>query len=339
MIAEPGANPWRPAQFPAGPPLLSVVVDTEEEFDWSKPHDRASTGVSNIRHQARAHRVFERYGVRPTYVIDYPVAAQRDGFAPLRELRDAGACEIGAHLHPWVNPPHDEPVTYRNSYPGNLPAPLERAKLAALTETIGANFGLAPTSYRAGRYGVGPATGASLAALGYTVDSSVIPGVDLGADDGPDFSRCPDRPYWLGAGLLEVPLSHAWIGPLAAPARHLRGALASPVARRLRLGGILARGRLAESFRLTPEGIPAVDAIRLAGTLARRGAPVLVYSYHSPSLDPGHTPYVGSQAELGRFLDSIARFLDHALGVLGVRPATLAEVHAAASAASATMAA
>ena len=42
-------------------PLLAVVVDTEEEFDWSKPHDRSATGVTSIRFQERAQRVFEPF--------------------------------------------------------------------------------------------------------------------------------------------------------------------------------------------------------------------------------------------------------------------------------------
>src|SRR5690242_16087063 len=114
-------------------PSLAVVVDTEEEFDWSKPHSRVETGVDHIKHLTRAQGIFERYGVHPTYVVDFPVASQEAGYRPLREWLDDGRCEIGAHLHPWVNPPFEEEVSTRNSYPGNLPPSLEKAKLARLT--------------------------------------------------------------------------------------------------------------------------------------------------------------------------------------------------------------
>lgn len=319
-----------PAALPPGtPPLLSVVVDTEEEFDWSRPHDRASTAVTNLRHQQRAHRVFDRYGVRPTYVVDYPVASQPDGFLPLRELVADGRCEVGAHLHPWVNPPHDEPVTYRNSYPGNLPAELERRKLAVLTEAIGEHIGARPVVYRAGRYGVGPSTGAILEQLGYEVDSSVIPGLDLSDDDGPDFSACPDRPYWFGAGnVLEVPMTHGVIGRLARLAERGSRVVFGPTGRRLHVPGVLARTGLAERFRLTPEGIGAKDLLRLATALAGRGIRAFVFSYHSPSLEPGHTPYVRSEAELGAFLDTFERFFDGFFGRLGGQPVTLTELKA-----------
>ena len=166
-------------------PLLMVLIDTEEEFDWSRPLGRENTGTTTIAAQQRAHRVFERYGIRPIYTIDYPVA--ETGFAPLRELHQDGLCDIGAHLHPWVNPPHDEKVNNANSYPGNLAPELERAKLSRLTDLIGQRFELRPTVYKAGRYGVGHATAEALEQLGYEIDASVVPESDFRADEGPDF--------------------------------------------------------------------------------------------------------------------------------------------------------
>jgi len=38
---------------PSGPPRLFVVVDTEEEFDWSAPFSRDSVGVSAIQEVGR----------------------------------------------------------------------------------------------------------------------------------------------------------------------------------------------------------------------------------------------------------------------------------------------
>ncbi len=92
------------------PPLLQVVVDTEEEFDWSKPFNRESNAVRNLAHQEKAQKLFDRLGIKPTYVVDYAVASQSMGYGPLREFLADGRCAIGAHLHPWVNPPHLEEV-------------------------------------------------------------------------------------------------------------------------------------------------------------------------------------------------------------------------------------
>jgi len=44
----------KPAFIPPGKPLLQVVVDTEEEFDWAAPFNRASTAVTSIDAQPLA---------------------------------------------------------------------------------------------------------------------------------------------------------------------------------------------------------------------------------------------------------------------------------------------
>src|SRR3546814_11173699 len=88
---------------------------------------------------------------------------------------------------------------------GNLPPELEHAKLAALTEAIAGAFGARPVVYKAGRYGVGPATAGILEALGYRIDVSVVPFPDFSDDGGPDFSAAGFVTRWFGSdGALRV---------------------------------------------------------------------------------------------------------------------------------------
>lgn len=117
--------------------MLSVVVDTEEEFDWTKPFDRNATGVSHMREIGRLQGVFEECGIVPTHVIDYPIATQQESIRPLKEYAEAGRAAIGAHLHTWVTPPFEEEVTARNSFQGNLTRELERAKLREHAREVG----------------------------------------------------------------------------------------------------------------------------------------------------------------------------------------------------------
>ncbi|CAN0458903.1 unnamed protein product, partial [Discosporangium mesarthrocarpum] len=99
---------WKTPTPEIDQPLLLVVVDTEEEFDWGRPVSRDQTSTKAIASQHRAQEILQKYGIKPTYVIDYPVASQASGYGPLKELYDDGLCQIGAHLHPWVCPPFDE---------------------------------------------------------------------------------------------------------------------------------------------------------------------------------------------------------------------------------------
>ena len=71
-----------PAPMPVQPTLM-VVVDTEEEFDWTAPFSRDATSVTAMRHIDRLQRLCESVDLTPTYVIDYPVATQPAGYETL----------------------------------------------------------------------------------------------------------------------------------------------------------------------------------------------------------------------------------------------------------------
>jgi hypothetical protein len=288
-------------------PVLLVVVDTEEEFDWFAPFDRTKTSVAHLRGIGAFQSICDAAGIRPLYAVGYPVATQEDGAAPLREIHASGRCEIGAHLHPWVTPPLDEEVSARNSYPGNLPRDLERKKVETLVLAIERHLGVRPRSYKSGRYGSGPNTPATLAELGFEVDLSILPAFDLSGDGGPDFSREAPEPRWIGPDLLSIPATSAFVGPahFAAPGLH-------------RLApALLSRLRLLERLMLSPEGFQPEHHRRLTRALLDRGVRVFSFTLHSPSIQPGLAPYVRTERDLEEFLEACRRYFDFFLGELG----------------------
>ena len=302
------------------PPSLYIVVDTEAEFDWSKDFDRSLTNVSSMRQQISAQSIFDSYGARPIYLVDYAVASQAEGYEPLREIFDRRGCAIGAHLHPWVNPPFEEAVSEYNSFGGNLPADLEERKLRTLIATINRNFGISPLFFKAGRYGVGPHTMDTLARLGFAVDFSILPLADLRASGGPDFRFAEARPYRVGLGeITSIPMTRGQLGLLAPLPPRLHGALRSPPAIGLHLPGILSRLHLANTVTLTPEGVSAQEQIRLIQAMAARGFRTFTLHYHSPSL-ARRTPYVRSEAELTGFLENLKAVCGFFFDTLGGLP-------------------
>ena len=157
-------------------PILLVVVDTEEEFDWNARYSRFATSVTAMADIHKFQGVCDEFGISPTYVVDYPIASQAEGVAPLKEFFSAGRAEIGAHLHPWVSPPFDEPLTVYNTYPGNLDPETEAEKIRILREVTASAFGARPLVYKAGRYGIGPNTPDILLDLGFEIDMSAVSG-------------------------------------------------------------------------------------------------------------------------------------------------------------------
>ena len=312
-----------------GKPRLLVMVDAEEEFDWSEFTAR-QTSVVSMRHQLRAHRIFSRYNIKPSYLVDYPVASQPDGYLPLRELLADGQCDVGTQLHPWVNPPDQRAVRHEGeSFPGNLDENLERAKAVRLTDCIRDNLGQQPLIYRSGRYGAGPNTQRILTDLGYKIDCSVLPFTNLSDHGGPDYSQWGPEPIWLdrAAGLLELPVTLGFTGALASVGAPHRAKLFRPTTERLHIPGVFARLGLLERIKLTPEGISLPEAKRLTRSLLANGQKVFAVTYHSPSLDPGHTPYVQSRADLDRFLAWLDGYCDWFLGTVGGTPSTAMEIY------------
>lgn len=312
------------AQFPADfGPRFVVTVDTEEEFDWSAPLDRTSHGVETVPALATFQRFCEEFGVVPVYLIDYPVAVSPALPAALGDAAHAGRCEIGLQLHPWVNPPHREALTPANSFAGNLPPELEREKLAQLQAAVERSLGQAPVAYRAGRYGTGPNTAAILREAGIGIDTSVRSRFDYSDGSGPNYRAHPLAPYWIGepGGLLELPLTTVFWGPL----RRQGDWLYPRLWRVPRLRGALSRAGLLERIPLTPEGVTADEALRGIDIALDDGLPVLVLSFHSPSLVPGHTPYVRSTADLEAFYAWWRTVFSH-LARRGVRPASMIQL-------------
>lgn len=303
---------------------VAVFVDTEEEFDWSKPHSREERSTRAGESLPIVHRRLRGYGVDPVYLLDHPIATDPRCVATLREFQERGECTIGTQLHPWVNPPFEEEVNAANSFPGNLPRELERAKLARLTDTIEAAFGARPIVYRAGRYGVGANTAALLAELGYRIDVSVRSLFDYSGEGGPDFSHIRPLPYRVGANLLEVPLTSAYVGAL----RNTGGDLYQAAGKVPRLRGLLARSRLLSRVALTPEGMPLAEVLEAVDRLIDDGLQLFSISFHSPSVEPGNTPYVRDAKDLERFYAWWDGIFD-LFGRRGIAPASMAEVQGA----------
>ena len=273
-----------------------LTVDTEEEFDWTKPLAREEHTVLTVARLAKFQEFCEGQCVIPVYLVDYPIATSPAAIEILRPAIAAGRAEVGVQLHPWVSPPHDEEVNERNSFAGNLPLALEQAKFTNLRDAIAENFGRAPLIYRAGRYGVGPNTAEILSGGGIAIDSSVRSCFDYSSQGGPNFRDFPVRPYWLdrSKGLMELPLTTIYWGLL-----HQMGAWLYPQMWRVpQLRGLLARIGLLERIPLTPEGVTVEEAIRGIDIAIDQALPVLVLSFHSPSLAPGYTPYVRSEDDL-----------------------------------------
>lgn len=306
-------------------PRFIVTVDTEEEFDWQGPFTHDQHGTTHVASIGRFQNMCDEHGVQPAYLIDYPITEDPLAVEMLGKYASEGRAEIGMQLHPWVSPPFNEALSVYNSFACNLPRDLEWEKLSQLHRNIVEKLGVHPNMYRAGRYGAGANTLEMLTDLGVTIDSSVRTHFDYSHEGGPNYATKPLKPYWLVPNqLLELPVTTVFTGHL-----HNLGAkifddfVSSQTSR-----AMLSRSGLLERIALTPEGIPLDKAIQGIDAALAQDVSILNFSFHSPSLAPGHTYYVRTSQDLERLYDwwkGVFAYLE----LRGVKPIKIEEIKTA----------
>ena len=308
---------------------LLVGIDTEGDNQWDAAA-RAHQRFENLYALPRLHALFARHGVRPTYVITYPVAKDTKSAEVLRELKARGDCEIGAHHHAWETPPCTDEDVRRHPYAASLPLAQFEAQLASLTDAIAEAVGERPVSYRSGRFGFSAAHVAALETLGYQVESSVAPLFYEGHKQGPDFVEAPLTPYYLAydsatrpgtSALLEVPVSAALNRAIPRRLQFLYARAPKPYTTKR----VLRKLGIAHVRWLRPSYSSLDDMIGLARDLAAAREPLLNLLFHSSEAIVGGSPYNRTDAELQAFFDRLERFFEFAIGTLKAKPATFIE--------------
>ena len=287
---------FAPVRLPAeAPPQLFVIVDTEEEFDWSR------------RSRGERQRDGDRRG-RPAAGRAAAVQAQ----AHVRH-RLSGGVDAGVGSSGWREFAGEGRVPHRRSPPSvgesavppsrsvratsyacNLGADLERAKISALREAIVANLGVTPRVYKAGRYGFGRTTADTLEALGFDVDVSVNPHMDFD-ERRRAVVRGLRRPRPGSSAsarrLLEVPCTTGVRRRGAPPGRAAAprgvGVVAAAVQGRRRAR---AHGHAQQDHAVARRQHASTRWSRATETLIDDGVRTLSLTFHSPSLKPGCTP-------------------------------------------------
>jgi len=309
--------------------FLLVGIDTEGDNQWDAAA-RAEQRFENIYALPRLHALFARHGVRPTYVITYPVARDDASAHVLRELKRGGDCEIGAHHHVWETPPFSSEDVARHDYAANLPLRQFEAQLASLTGAIEDAVCERPVSYRSGRFGFSAAHVAALENRGYRIESSVAPLFYEAHKRGPDFVEAPLHPYFLAydsatrpgtSAVLEIPVSAALNRRVPKRLQYLYARAPKPYTTRR----VLRKLGVAHVRWLRPSYSSLEDMIGLAQDLSTTGQPVLNLLFHSSEAIVGGSPYNRTDGELTAFCDRLERFFDFARTVLEATPATFTE--------------
>ncbi len=296
-------------------PKLAIVIHTEEEFDWNNGFYRQNNQVSHGAELIQFCDKILSLGGKITFALDYAFVTSEQGQQVIAHFKPyANQIEFATHLHPWVNPPFatqpNEPVKLADSYPGNLPFEQELAKLTELTNKITQLCGTKPTTYLAGRYGIGNNTAAILKQLGYKTDISISPYTNFNHQQGPDFSHYNNQ-IFTQYNLLYWPHTTAIVSPVKAINQWFSN---NPAAfeqwQQSLIKRLLLKIARIKRQRLSPEGFSLADLKTITTIQCQQlKQSELILSFHSPSVKPGLTPYVNTKAEAEQFLATLCDYL------------------------------
>lgn len=299
--------------------LFVMSVDTEEEWDWDGAFPEENCSVNNIHQLPAFHAHCQQLGIRPTYLTDYAVASNPKSAAALKQILADNDSELGAHLHPWCNPPYYGETNEFASHVVNLPVEHVEAKLAALIEKLTKVFERQPRSFRTGRWGVDGNVLQLLSRYGIDIDSSVYPFYQN------EFFSCQQSPldsYWpdfndpLRPGaqrdILQVPVSVGFNRSNFRRSEQLYRLISETPLRHFRLVGLFWQLKLLRKIYLSPELCTASEMKGLVDALLKRGRPVLHMYLHSSSLLDGVTGLLdatGAQQEICRRISAVIQHL------------------------------
>jgi len=270
--------------------------------------------------------LFRELRAKPTYLLSPEVF--RDAESVEVFANQGTDAELGTHLHgEYAEPGAFDPVV-TSAFQRDYPPELEAAKLSSLTATFRSAFGRSPRAFRAGRFGVGPATFGLLESLGYAADSSVTPFVswERSGARGLSFRGAPTQPYHpsrdpgvrgvsprAGPGVRGV-------SPRAGPGvRGVSTLIEVPVTIRPHwLSRVPGLGRLAPPRWLRPthtsgEGMVGVAKEEIRAARRTSGAPIVLNAmFHNVEVIPGASPYARTEREARTILNRLRALLEFA---------------------------
>ena len=312
--------------------LFVLTIDTEEEWRWDEEFPQNDCSIKNVGRLPDFQKACVALGIRPTYFVDYAVAHDQHASAILKQFHQANEAEIGAHLHPWCNPPYFGKTTEPESHVINLPHEQVEQKLDTLTNVICNNIGVVPKSFRSGRWGISGKTLQLLASRGYKVDSSVYPYYKN------DFFTCegaPNFPYWPDATdalkpgsqrqIMEIPVSAGFNIKNFQFGEKVHNTFASPNLAWTRMIGILWRSNLLRKIYLSPELTNTSNMNALIDKCLENTHPVIHMYLHSSSFIDQATGLLNIENAFDVIMERIELSVRHLKSKANVQFCTISE--------------
>ena len=312
--------------------IFILSVDTEEEWDWSGDFPDKDFSVSNVKQIPKLQTFCEHLGIRPTYFTDYAVAENPDSVEILKAIVDKNTGEIGAHLHPWCNPPFHGVTEERESHVVNLPASQVEEKLDTLIALLNKSFGVMPNAFRSGRWGINSEVLKLLEKKAFQIDSSVYPFFKNKYFNYEQTTRIPywpdyDKPMVKGSqrNMIEIPVTVGFNRKNFSAMLKIYNTISHPLLHHLHLTAIFWHTRLLRKLYLSPEVESGKDMLPLIDAALDNNHPVIHMYLHSSSLIDGTTGFMKPKNAFDIICNNIQQVVEHTHLKTNIKFCTISE--------------
>lgn len=318
---------------------LAISVDTEADR-FGKEKNRTTSIEEGIDFLQKA---CSASSMKPTYLVTYEIAAREEGVRAIKKYLDRDECEVGHHMHIWSTPPFENVNSYGveerwiNGLQSEIPDDIFEKKMRCLHETIEKNYGVRPTSHRAGRWAIDKRTLLWLERENYLVDTSICPYISWTSVKGindyvkTDGRLAPNEPYYpdpRNIATAAIKKEDA-INVLEVPVTGVRGDLLS----RVKIKGMgrfilflnkLGYGGINNSMFRPSCNLSTKYFHKLTHRVFQSGANFMNFMMHSNELVLGASPHSIKEEYLKRIRDQISFVLKTA-EEYGIKGITLSE--------------
>jgi len=312
--------------------VFVLSIDTEEEWDWSGPFPKNDFSVTNIQQLPKFQAFCESLDIRPTYFVDYAVADNPESINALKTFSEKNLCEIGAHLHPWCNPPYFGEPGEKESHVINLPISQVEKKLDALIAILTKQFDTVPNSFRTGRWGIDSKVLQLLVKKGFQVDSSMYP---FYKNEYFNCEKAMLQPYWPDydrpiekgsqRNIVEFPVTVGFNRTNYSTMLKFYNAVSLPFIAPLHLVGILWHTRLLRKLYLSPEVTSGKDMKPLIDFALNNHHPVIHMYFHSSSLIDGATGFMPGKNTYDTICNNIRQVISYTSEKANIKFCTISE--------------
>lgn len=291
-----------------------ISIDTEGDDLWNWEYGKEIT-TENSLFVPRFQNLCEKYGFKPTYLINLEMALDERFVSFAKKKSEKGLCEIGMHLHAWNTPPiiklseRSDGIKPGHEFITEHSCEIMQKKITYLMDVIERQFGKRPVSHRSGRWATNDDFLSLLAKNGIKYDVSVTPGINwnqahglTNGSIGPDYSDFPTKPFFIkNSELLEIPLTvkmnHRYVVDSNRTLKHRAGNLYRAI-----------RGR---GYRmLRPNGKNLDDMLYLIRQVNRSNDEYLMFMLHSSEMMPAGNPIFNTAEKIEKLYSDLSVLFD-----------------------------